>query len=220
MDSLKSLGFVKLANKAEYISGTISNTILGGIAGGAIGASTASKKLRRGLHTKYKTPDERKKYVRKKFWQGAAIGAGSMAGLSALGIASARNQAKQNQQWEKAYRSTFDDDFFKGFDSSYRQYSRRNQRRYYGRAPGTYRSTDSLLKTLGTTQKNIKSKKDLKKLHRELTKKYHPDTNPSAGTKMRDINSAMDDLKKSPWYGMLKEAILKLKNNGQVKKEL
>jgi hypothetical protein len=54
----------------------------------------------------------------------------------------------------------------------------------------------------------VKTRKEAEKLYREAAKKYHPDVPGGSVAKMQEINSAMDDFRKSDQYKRMKVAMV------------
>lgn len=62
---------------------------------------------------------------------------------------------------------------------------------------------------MGTSKKNINSKRDINKYYQAQARKYHPDLNPNdpkASQKMQELNKYMEELRQSSYYSHLKEA--------------
>lgn len=75
-------------------------------------------------------------------------------------------------------------------------------RNTYARTP----RTDSF-KVMGIDKTTIKTKAELKKVHRTMIFKYHPDKGGST-KKMQEINIAMEDIRRTGWYQKLAHILL------------
>jgi hypothetical protein len=68
---------------------------------------------------------------------------------------------------------------------------------------GSYKDHAS---TIGFDPSSVKTKKQAQDAYRKAARTYHPDINPGAGDKMKEVNNAWDNIKNTSWYQGLKEA--------------
>jgi len=75
-----------------------------------------------------------------------------------------------------------------------------------GNTSQTGLGTKKLLKTIGTSKRKVKTQKDVAKAYRDMARKYHPDKG-GGPERIREINAAMEEIKRTKYYGHLKQAM-------------
>lgn len=147
-----------------------------GLIGAGIGASEGVKYNQGGLFKKpTKGKEERKKNIKHFALVGGALGA---LGIPALYIGA---KGKLGRKWYESVGSA---------GAKARKH------------PSDFKD---MFKEHDIDLKKIKTKEQFTKTYRNLAKKYHPDVNktPGAEEKFKDINNAVENLRKSDWYEKL-----------------